>query len=158
MSTGNRQRLLVMSHSDEVRHELVTLLSGYGYFVEEGENRQRGVRKFREHKQPIVILDIPMLRMFPKRLFSFFNKVRKNTIVLVAAHKREEDVAFRHLRNLGAYDVLNLPLSTEFLKSTLNRAFTYHRMMIEGVFIKNAVFFGLLMLPIWAALAYVLVK
>jgi DNA-binding NtrC family response regulator len=155
MATGNRQRVLVMSRNSEMRHELVTLLSGYGYYVEESQSRVDGVRKFRAHKQPIIILDMPMLRLFPRRLIDFFQKVRKNTIVLVAAHKREEDDAYQYLR-LGAYDLLNLPLKTDSLKLTLNRALTYHQAMLDNVFIGNALFFGLLMLPIWAALAYVL--
>ena len=158
MSNSNRQRVLVMSRSDTMRHELVTLLSGYGYFVEEGESREEGVRRFRAHKQPIVILDVNMLRVFPKRLFDFFEKVRRNTIVLVAAHKSEEEEAFGHLRRFGAYDILNLPLRTDFLKLTLKRAFAYHRMMLESLFIKNAVFFCALMFPVWVALAYLILK
>ena len=155
MSSGNRQRVLVMSRSSEMRHELVTLLSGYGYFVEESRNRVEGVRKFRAHKQPIVILDMPMLRLFPRRLIRFFQKVRKNTIVLVAAQKREEDQAYQYLR-LGAYDLLNLPLKTDSLKLTLNRALAYHQVMLDNVFAKSVIFFGMLLLPIWVALAFVI--
>lgn len=157
MPDNNRQRVLVISRSTDLRNELVTLLSGYGYFVEFCQSRMEGVRKFRAHKQSIVILDVPVLRTFPQRLFRLFRKVRHNTIVLIAAHKKEEGEAFQHLR-LGAYDILNLPLKTDFLKLTLSRALDHHRIMLENLFVKNAVFFGLLMLPVWATLAYVLLK
>ncbi len=154
MSWTNRQRILVVSQSPEVRNELVTLLSGYGYFVELAANRLDAARNFRNHKQHIVIFDVPSLRTFPKRLFGFIQTIRKNTIVLIAAHQREEAEAFRHLR-LGAYDILNLPLSTDFLRHTMNRAMSYHKTLLENLFVKNAVFFSLLMAPIWAALVYV---
>jgi len=154
MFATDRQRVLVISRNSEVRNELVTLLSGYGYFVEYCQTRLEGMRKFRAHKQPIVILDMPVLRVFPKRLFKFIQRVRKNTIILIAAGKSEEPDAFERVA-LGAYDILTLPLKTELLKLTLNRALTHHRLTLENLFVKNAVFFGLLVLPLWALLAFV---
>ena len=149
--------MLVISKSAEVRNELVTLLSGYGYFVEYCQSRLEGIRKFRAHRQPIVILDVPVLGAFPKRLFKLIRMVRQNTIVLIAANKRDEAVAFERL-SLGAYDVLHLPLKTEFLKLTLSRAINYHRLTLENLFVKNFVFFGLLMFPVWAFLAFLIIK
>lgn len=157
MGEINRHRVLVISKSPDLRNELVTLLSGYGYFVEYCQSRMEGVRKFRAHKQPIVILDVPVLRLFPQRLFQLIQRVRKNTIVLVASHKEEEAEAFEKL-GLGVYDVLNLPLRTDFLKLTLARAITHHRMTLENLFVKNLIFFGLLIFPIWALLAYLVVS
>lgn len=155
MPEANRHRVLVISKSTEVRNELVTLLSGYGYFVEYCHSRVEGLRKFRAHKQPIVILDVPMLRIFPKRLIRFLHRVRKNTIILIAAHKKEEGEAFEKLA-MGAFDILNLPLKTDFLKLTLNRALAQHQLTLENIFVKNVLFFGLLMAPIWCYLAYLI--
>jgi DNA-binding NtrC family response regulator len=157
MPDANRHRVLVISRSADLRNELVTLLSGYGYFVEFCQNRMEGVRKFRAHKQSIVILDVPVLRNFPRRLFRFFRMIRRNTIVLIAANRKEEAEAVQRL-DLGAYDVLHLPLKTDFLKLTLSRAVEYHKMMIENIFVKNVVFFGLLLLPIWALMGYLIVR
>ncbi len=157
MSGANRHRVLVISRSSELRNELVTLLSGYGYFVEYCQSRLEGIRKFRAHKQPIVILDVPVLRIFPQRLLRFLHQVRKNTIVLIAAHKNEEVEAFEKLALGGAYDILNLPLKTEFLKLTLSRALAQHQLTLENIFVKNVLFFGLLMAPIWLVLAYLLI-
>jgi DNA-binding NtrC family response regulator len=157
MFATDRQRVLVISRNAEVRNELVTLLSGYGYFVEYCQTRMEGMRKFRAHKQPIVILDLPVLRAFPKRLFRFMLSVRKNTIILIAAGKKDESEAFERVA-LGAYDILNLPLKTDMLKLTLNRALTHHRLTLENLFVKNAVFFALLILPLWALLAFMFLK
>jgi DNA-binding NtrC family response regulator len=155
MSVINRQRVLVISRNSEVRNELVTLLSGYGYFVEYCQSRGEGVRKFRAHKQPILILDVAILRSFPKRLFGYVQNVRKNTIVLIAANKKEEAEAFEKI-GMGAYDILNLPLRTDFLKLTLKRALSQHALTLENIFVKNILFFGLLMLPLWLFFAYLL--
>jgi DNA-binding NtrC family response regulator len=157
VSDNSRHRVLVISRSQNLRNELVTLLSGYGYFVEYCHSRLEGVRKFRAHKQSIVILDVPVLRNFPQRLFRFFRMIRRNTIVLIAAHRKEEAEAVERL-DLGAYDILHLPLQTDFLKLTLNRAIAHHRLTVENLFVKNVVFFGLMMLPVWGLLAYLLLK
>jgi DNA-binding NtrC family response regulator len=157
MPEANRHRVLVISRDIQVRHDLTTLLSGYGYYVESSGTRQDGVHSFRAHKQSIVILDVPTLREFPRRLFLFFQRVRRNTIVLIAASKAEEATAVERLA-LGAYDVLILPLKTDFLKLTLSRAIAHHRLSLENIFIKNMVFFALLFLPIWGFLAYLLMR
>lgn len=157
MKDNSRHRVLVISRSAEVRNEIVTLLSGYGYFVEFCHSRLEGIRRFRSHKQPIVILDVPMLRTFPQRMFRLIKMVRRNTIVLIASQKKEEAEAFQQLQ-LGAYDILNLPLKTEFLQLTLSRALAHHQLQMENIFVKNAVFFGLLMCPVWILLAYILAR
>jgi DNA-binding NtrC family response regulator len=155
MPDNNRHRVLVISRSRDLRNELVTLLSGYGYFVEFCQSRMEGIRKFRAHKQSIVILDVPVLRTFPLRLFRFIQMIRRNTIVLIAANRKEEAEAVQRL-NLGAYDILHLPLQTDFLKLTLKRALDHHKLTVENIFVKNTVFFGLLMAPLWAILAYLI--
>ena len=157
MSSVNRHRVLVISQSQDLRNELVTLLSGYGYFTEYCKDRLEGLRQFRRHKQAIVIVDLPAIARFPQRWFRTIHTIRKNAIVLVAAHKHEDAEAFSILP-MGAYDVLNLPLKTDFLKLTLLRAQNHHRLQIENIFVKNTLFFGLLMLPLWAYMAYLLIK
>jgi two-component system, NtrC family, response regulator HydG len=157
MPDSNRHRVLVISRSPDLRNELVTLLSGYGYFVEWCSTRMEGLRKFRSHKQSIVIVDVPVLRTFPHRLFRFIRMIRRNAIVLIAANRKEEAEAVQRL-DLGAYDILHLPLRTDFLKLTLNRAMEHHRLMLENIFVKNVVFFGLLLLPLWGLLGYLLVR
>lgn len=157
MPNNNRHRVLVISRSSDLRNELVTLLSGYGYFVEFCQNRLEGVRKFRAHKQSIVILDVPVLQNFPQRLLRFFATIRRNTIVLIAANRKDEVEAVQKL-DLGAYDILHLPLKTDILKATLNRALEHHRLQMENAFVKNLIFFSLLMAPLWLYLAYLLLK
>lgn len=157
MADNNRHRVLVISRSSDLRNELVTLLSGYGYFVEFCQNRLEGVCKFRAHKQSIVILDVPVLQKFPQRLLRFFATIRRNTIVLIAANRKDEVEAVQKL-DLGAYDILHLPLKTDILKATLNRALEHHRLSLENAFVKNVLFFSLLMAPLWLYLAYLLLR
>jgi DNA-binding response OmpR family regulator len=133
--------------------ELNSILSGYGYFVEHCRTRLEGVGKFRSHKQSLVILDIEAIQGFPERLFRFFRLVRENSIVIIAADSRRHSQASRYLL-WGAHDVLHLPLDRDVLNFTLSRTSAYHRSLVRSTFLKNAVFFGLAMTPLWAILLY----
>ena len=153
----NRHRVLVIIKNDYLRFELVTLLSGYGYHVEDCENRLDGMRKFRAHKQPIIIFDVPTLRTFSKRIFTLIRLVQRHAIVLIAATKKEDPFAF-DIMKLGAYDILNVPLKTEFLIHTLARAQEYHTRVMENIFVKNFIFLILLLAPIWIYTVWLLAQ
>ncbi len=157
MATSNRHRVLVISQNAELRYSLVTLLSGYGYFVEEAKSRIEGIQKFRAQKQSILIIDYPILRIFTKRLFKLVKLIRKNAIVLIAAQKKDQEQAYFQLGE-GAYDILPLPLKTSSLMHTLNRAQNYHQTIVENLFIKNLVFFTLILSPVWLLTIYLLLK
>ncbi len=154
---SSRQRVLVISKNDDLGHELVTILSGYGYFVEHVPDRMEGMRRFRAHKQSILIFDVHSLRRFSKRIFAMIKTVQKNAIVLVAANPGEEELAFQQLK-LGAYDILSVPLKMDFLKLTLNRALDHHKLILDNLFARHALFFAGLMLPVWVAALFVFLR
>ncbi len=151
-SNNQHQRVLVIG-SQGLEEDLRVALNSHGYFVEHCRTRLEGMRKFRSRKQAIVILDMAAIQGFPVRLFRFFRRVRASTIVLIAAGKQEQAAASRYLLS-GAHDILHLPLNQETLNSTLSRVSMYQRDIVRNVFIKHAVFFALLTLPIWAGLIY----
>jgi hypothetical protein len=41
---------------------------------------------------------------------------------------------------------------------TLQRAQTHYRLNLENIFVKNVVFFGIVIAPIWALLGYLLLR
>jgi PleD family two-component response regulator len=153
---NQHQRILVIG-SHQLEADLRVVLSSHGYFVEHCRTRLEGLRQFRARKQSIVILDMVAIQGFPTRLFRFFRQVRASTVVLIAADKQEQALASRYLLS-GAHDILHLPLNVEALNSTLSRVSLYQRSIVRSVFIKHALFFAALMLPIWAALIYVILR
>ena len=150
-SPKNYRALIVGRKS--LHEELSPILGGYGYFVEHCRTRLEGAYKFRSHKQSLVILDVEAIHGFPERLFRFFRLVRENSIVIVAADSRKHTQASRYLL-WGAHDVLNLPLDRDALNFTLSRTSAYHRSLVRSTFLKNVLYFGAAMLPLWAILAY----
>lgn len=137
--------------------ELRATLNGYGYFVEHCRTRLEGTRKFREHRQSLVIVDVDAVSGYPERLFRFFRLVRENAIVLVAAKGEQRTEATRYLL-WGAHDVLQLPLRREALNFTLSRTSAYHRDMVRSMYLRNVLYFGLAMLPLWAVLLFLVLR
>jgi DNA-binding response OmpR family regulator len=137
--------------------ELRSVLNGYGYFVEHCRTRLEGIRKFREHRQSLVIVDVEAINGFPERLFRFFRLVREHSIVLVAADKVQEPQVARYLL-WGAHDVLHLPLRRDDLNFTLSRTSAYHRMLVRSSFIRNTLYFGLAMLPLWVMAVFLALR
>jgi DNA-binding NtrC family response regulator len=133
--------------------DLRTILSGYGYMVEHCRTRLEGVRKFREHNQALVIIDVEAIGGFPERLFRFFRRLREHSIVLVAVDKLQEQQA-AHLLLWGAHDVLRLPLYHNELNFTLSRTSVYHRDLVRGSFLRNIFYFCIAMAPLWVLVLY----
>lgn len=153
----NPHRVLVLSRNQHLRNDLVTLLSGYGYHTDHSDSRSEGMKQFRAYKQSIIIVDVPILRKFSQRIFRMIRIIHRHAIVLVAAHQSEMSLAFAHLRG-GAFDVLNLPLTTSELIHTINRAQQHHRLYLENLFVKNVLFFGMLLAPLWILCLFLLFK
>ena len=155
-ATAKKYRALIVGRKS-LDEELSGILSGYGYFVEHCRTRLEGVRKFRSQKQSLVILDIEAIHGLPERLFRVFRLVRENSIVLVATDGRRQPQASRYLL-WGAHDVLQLPLDRDALNFTLTRTSAYHRSLVRSTFLKNCLYFGLAMLPLWVMLLYFVVN
>jgi hypothetical protein len=54
----------------------------------------------------------------------------------------------------GAHDVIHLPLRPDALSFILGRTSAYHRRVLRAAFLRNALYFGLAMSPLWALLLY----
>jgi len=149
----NRPRLLVVCRNPAVRNDLVTLLTGYGYYVDYESSRQAGIESFQEHKQPIVILDVPALTPSPARVFRLFRVYRRNPVLLIAASKEEEARIYPYMRS-GVYDIVQLPLRTEYLQFILRRLMEHSRLMNQNEFFGYVLAIIIAFAPVWMALLF----
>lgn len=137
--------------------ELRTVLIGFGYFVDHCSDRGEGVRKFRERRHSLIIVDADAVRGQPERFFRFFSIARGGSIVLVASSRERRGDAARYLL-WGAHDVILLPLKPDALSFILGRASAYHRRVLRAAFYRNAMYFGLVLSPLWGVLLYTLLR
>ena len=151
----HRTRLLVISKDEAMRNSLVTLLTGYGYFVDYVENRHDGLRKFRENKHAIAIVDVHTLPRVPAHFFRAFRIYKRNPIIVIAANDEEMPRVYPYLCR-DVYDILQLPLKMEYLDFTLKRLVEHNRLMKNNEFLKMLLLMLALIAPIWITLIYVL--
>ena len=153
----NRPRVLIISRNPQVQSDLVMLFTGYGYFVDYVKSRSEGISKFRQNKQPIVVIDVPALPRFPDRMFRLFKVYRRNPIILVAAHADEEKRVYRYL-NKGVYDILSLPIKSEMVHHKLRRLVDYNQSKAQNEFMRTLITLTLLITPIWLFLYIFIIK
>lgn len=149
----SRPRLLVVTQDREVRDDLVTLLTGYGYYVDYVRTRAEGVRIFKQYKHAVVILDVPSLPRFPSRLFNIFQVYKREPIILVAARKEEAGRAYPYLMH-GVYDVINVPLRLDYFHVVLRRLVENNRLRGQNEFMRLLIELSILVLPLWIAVVY----
>ena len=131
----NLPRLLVIFADDSVRSNIVTLLSGYGYYVDYESKISKGIKRFRQTKHPIAILDVKALPENEDTLLKLFTVYKRNPMILVAAEKKDEHNMIRYLQS-GVYDIIPLPLEVEHLDFVLKRLIDHSQLLFKFEFLK----------------------
>lgn len=144
----NRTRLLIICKDEQITNDLITLLTGYGYYVDYVASRKEGIIKFKQHKQAIVIFDAASLPRNPKHLFRVFNVYMKNPKILIAARREEEAKIYPYL-DKGVYDIIQIPLRFEYLDFNLRRLVSYDHLTARHEFLKILINTFLLSSPLW---------
>lgn len=152
-----RTRLLVISADIAVRDKLVTLLTGYGYYVDYVRTRSEGVSSFRKYKQAVVVIDHLLLPRHPEWLISLFRIHKKNPIVLIAAPIGHMEQMVPYLK-MGAYDVLHLPLQVDYVEIIFRRLVNYSRLSALKEFIQVLSILLALVAPVWMLCVYLLAR
>ncbi len=150
-------RLLVISRNPKVRDDLVTLLTGYGYYVDYVQDRSEGISRFRQYKQSIVIVDVPALPRFPQRMFRIFRVYRRNPIVLIAAYQDELERAYSYMQH-GVYDVVQLPLNIEYVDIVLSRLVKHNKLVAQNEFMRILILLTVFVIPLWIVLIAVIAR
>jgi DNA-binding response OmpR family regulator len=144
----NRTRLLVICQNEALSNELVTLLTGYGYYVDYVTTRKEGIIKFGQHKQAIVIIDAASLPRFPNHLFQTFKYYTINPKIMIAATREEEEKIYPYL-DKGVFDIIQVPLRFEYIDFNLSRLVAYDRVSARFSFLKFLIQLLLFAAPIW---------
>lgn len=152
-----RTRLLVIAQDLKVRENLVTLLTGYGYYVDYEQDREQGLKSFIKYRQAVVIIDLPSLPPDPEDMMALFELHKKNPIIIVAVETKDEKHVFKYLKK-GVYDVLHLPLTINYVEVVLKRLVTHSELLAYNEFIQTLVFLMVLVMPAWIFCAFLIAK
>jgi DNA-binding response OmpR family regulator len=153
----NRPRLLVICKDKEVSHDLVMLLTGFGYYVDYVETRKDGLNKFRHYKHSVVFLDTAALPKYPKRMLSLFKYYKRNPIVLIVANKHEENRVYRFIE-YGMYDLVELPLRAEVLAFRLRHLLLYNTLLGRNEYLQTILIMTRLAIPLLILLVVLIAR
>jgi DNA-binding NtrC family response regulator len=148
----DRPRLLVICKAGPVRDDLITLLTGYGYYVDYQDCLEKGLDSYREHKQAIIIIDTPSLPPYPERMFRAFHTCQRHPILLIAAYPRDHARLCNFL-HYGAFDIIELPLKTDYLGAALRRVVEHGALLSRAEYLRAILALVSLSCPIWLILA-----
>jgi|GEM_PF-1035302 len=153
----NRTRLLLICKDQSITNDLVTLLTGYGYYVDYVATRKEGILKYKQYKQAIVIFDAASLPRYPRLLFDIFQFYSSNPKILIAAHPDEEKKIYPFL-NKGVYDIIQLPLRAEYLDFNIRRLVSYDNLQARYEFQSMFLKLGIYSSPLWVYFIVVLAQ
>ena len=153
----NRPRLLIIFRKSEVRDELVTLLTACGYYVDYVETSKQGLKEFQLRRHSIVLFDINSLGVNPVEVLSRFRYYKRRPILLAVAEREEEKLVYP-LFAQGLYDIVTLPLRTEYVDIVLRRIVYLNRMTARYEFVHTLLMISLQLTPLWILITYSLTR
>lgn len=149
----NRPRLLVISQEDSFQNELVTLMTGYGFYVDYLSTLKDGLRKFKSFRHVIIMLQADELEQNIEKAFRLFNKVQKNVKIVILTNNLEMSPRFL---NAGAFDVISKDQSVAESSAQLSRLVMTYRSMVRYNWMKFTLVLMALAVPVLIMLAIAL--
>lgn len=115
------KKVLIAEDYADTRSFMKFLLEGYGYQVMEATDGQEAVRKVKDQKPDLVLMDVAMPVMdglTATRLIREFDEMKKLPIIAVTAYGQS---FYRQAVEAGCDDLINKPLDFESLEPVLNQ-------------------------------------
>ena len=111
-------KLLVVDDEKEVLLFLKMFFEAKGFDVLTAESGEEAVRKVKESRPHIVLLDIIMPGMDGVETLSAIREIDPMVGVIMATAVRDSDIAKRAVE-LGAYDYVTKPFNLKYMETTV---------------------------------------
>jgi DNA-binding response OmpR family regulator len=111
-------KILVVDDQPEAVELLVEFLSSKGYEVITATNGEEALRRVKEDRPHLVLLDIQMPKMNGLEVLRRIREIDPEMGVIMATGVNEEDVGRKALE-LGAFDYIVKPLDMKYLEQSL---------------------------------------
>ena len=124
-----KNSILVVDDDHAHRTMLKTLLSGWGYGIEEADDGETAMEKVKKRPFDLILMDIRMVKVSGLEALSEIKFYNPAIPVIIMTAFSSVETAVEALKN-GAYDYLTKPLDFDELRLILDRAMD-HRMLKE---------------------------
>ena len=113
-----KKKILVIDDEQAICKMLEKFLSRKGYKAITALSGEEGIKKLKQEKPQVVLLDIKMPGIDGIETLKGIRKIDKKVGVIMITVIKEDEVG-RKCMQLGAYDYITKPFSLDYLKSVL---------------------------------------
>ena len=123
--------ILVIDDEEAIRDSCSQVLSKDGYATETAENGQIGLRKIREVKPDLVLIDLKMPGMSGMELLEEIGRIDPDIVSIVITGYATIESAVEAMK-LNAYDFLPKPFTPDQLRIVIERGLERRRLTAES--------------------------
>ncbi|MBW1786687.1 MAG: sigma-54-dependent Fis family transcriptional regulator [Deltaproteobacteria bacterium] len=128
--------VLVVDDDQAHRTMLRTLITGWGYGVEEGEDGGDAIRKAQERPYDLILMDIRMLEVSGLEALAEIKDYNPAIPVIIMTAFSSVETAVEALKK-GAYDYLTKPLDFDELQMAMERAMDHSQLKQENLLLRE---------------------
>jgi two-component system response regulator HydG len=137
MAYKNKNSILVVDDDSSHRTMLKTLLTGWGYLIDEADDGSTAIEKVNEQVYDLILMDIRMIKVSGLEALEEIKIINPAIPVIIMTAYSSVETAVEALKN-GAYDYLTKPLDFDELRLTMSRAMDHTQLREENRLLKES--------------------
>ncbi|EFK07828.1 fused DNA-binding response regulator in two-component regulatory system with ZraS: response regulator/sigma54 interaction protein [delta proteobacterium NaphS2] len=134
--TKKEKSVLVVDDDHAHRVMLRTLISGWGYVVEEADDGETAIATVHEKAFDLILMDIRMIKVSGLQALAEIRKYNPAIPIIIMTAYSSVETAVTALKN-GAYDYLTKPLDFDELRLVMARAVDHRHLKEENRLLKE---------------------
>lgn len=138
MSKDEKSLILVVDDDTAHRTMLKTLLSGWGYLIEEADDGSTAIEKVEDQVYDLILMDIRMVKISGIEALKEIMRINPAIPIIIMTAYSSVETAVEALKS-GAYDYLTKPLDFDELRITISRAMDHTQLKMENRLLKESV-------------------
>lgn len=131
-----KSTILIVDDDKSHRNMLKTLLSKWGYALDEADDGQAAIDMVSKQPYDLVLMDIRMIKVSGLAALREIKAINPAIPVIIMTAFSSVESAVDALKN-GAYDYLTKPFDFEKLKLTIRRSLEHTRLEKENIQLKE---------------------
>jgi len=148
-----RTRVLVICSDPQVQNTLVSLLTGFEFYVDYANNVSDALTRFKAYRHPVILLDETLVEVSAQRLVDLFRLVQRDCLVMAIAQPGQSHELL-HRIDEGLFDIVELPIQSRDLQFRVRRLLKHHQITSSLNFMRVMALGVLLLLPLLIAFAW----
>ena len=138
MNANKKHSILVVDDDTAHRTMLKTLLSGWGYLIEEADDGSTAIEKVEEKAYDLILMDVRMVQISGIEALKDIKIINPAIPIIIMTAYSSVETAVDALKS-GAYDYLTKPLDFDELKIAIARAMDHTGLKEENRILRESI-------------------